>query len=119
LIEKMAPQVGLEPTTLRLTGGKNVVSHALPNLAGICRTLRQSANNLRDFWVSPCAGRCRALPLAAAVKGQEKGNVPNRTCAMCRHGDAMRTTPSTVHACSVACDRAPPIWDSALSSFQP
>ncbi len=32
LLKGLAPQVGLEPTTLRLTGGKSVVSRALPAL---------------------------------------------------------------------------------------
>src|SRR6202521_5755517 len=73
VLEKLAPQAGFEPATLRLTGGKNDVSRALPPFADLCRTLRQPPQNLAVFPVSPFAGLCRALPAFAAAKGQEKG----------------------------------------------
>jgi hypothetical protein len=76
VIEKMAPQAGFEPATLRLTGGKN----ELPRFAALCCALPDLASageESGDFLVSPVAGLCRALPAFAAAKGQEKGNVPN------------------------------------------
>jgi hypothetical protein len=44
----------------------------LPDLA----SAREESSH---FSVSPYAGLCRALPLFAAAKGQEKGNVPIQT----------------------------------------
>jgi hypothetical protein len=64
LLKRLAPQAGFEPATLRLTGGKNEISRALPSFAGICRTLRQPAKNLAIFRFRPLprfAGLCRPL----------------------------------------------------------
>jgi hypothetical protein len=75
IIERMAPQAGLEPATLRLTGEKNVVSRPF---AAVCRTLPDPApspTESGDLRPSLCAGACCSLPLFGAPKGQEKGNV--------------------------------------------
>jgi hypothetical protein len=63
-IEKVAPQAGFEPATLRLTGGNSDVCRALPPFAGSCRTLRQRPKNLAVFRFRPMRGfaaLCRPL----------------------------------------------------------
>ena len=77
-LEKVAPRAGLEPATLRLTGGKSVGSRPLPQCAGRCRIGRRRSENRNDFRVSLCAALCRGLPLLGAPKGQEKGNVSEK-----------------------------------------
>ena len=60
----MAPQAGLEPATLRLTGGKRSVSRPLRRCAGRCRIARSSLVESADFRPSLCAALaavCRSL----------------------------------------------------------
>ena len=57
-------QAGLEPATLRLTGGKSVVSRALPRCAGRCRIGHRRSENRTIFgfrFVPPFAAVCRSL----------------------------------------------------------
>ncbi len=60
LLKELGPQVGLEPTTLRLTGGTSVVSRTLPALAGGCLIARLTCENRPVFGL-------RFVPLVAAV----------------------------------------------------
>jgi hypothetical protein len=76
VVERLAPQAGFELATLRLTGGKNVVSRALPPFADLCRTLRQP----RRIWRFSGFALCRALPPFAALcccQRARKGQRPN------------------------------------------
>ena len=73
--EKVALQVGLEPTTLRLTGGKRVLSRRLLPVAHLPnRAVR--AENIDPCGPSLCAALCRPCPRFVGRKGQEKGNRP-------------------------------------------
>jgi hypothetical protein len=74
----VAPQAGLGPATLRLTGGKNIVSRALLSRALRCRNVRPRSGNGAIFGPSPSAARCRHLTALVVSKGQEKGNVSSR-----------------------------------------
>jgi len=56
----LAPQVRFELTTLRLTGGKSVVSRALPGIVPLCRTAHPHEQN-------PAIPRLRFVPLFACV----------------------------------------------------
>jgi hypothetical protein len=70
---------GFEPATLRLTGGKNELSRALPPFAGLCRTLRQPAKNLPilRFRLMPgFAALCRPLLLPKGKKRATSGRDP-------------------------------------------
>jgi len=76
-----APRAGLEPATLRLTGGKRNVSHSLLRFAA-CRRTRSKLS------YTPTTGDLRLVPtsccrflLLAAFKGQEKGKVTPRPLA--------------------------------------
>ena len=67
----LAPQVGLEPTTLRLTGGTSVVSRSLPDLAAVCRIARFTPGDRPVFdlrFVPLVAGLCRSLMLGKGKK---------------------------------------------------
>jgi hypothetical protein len=67
----LAPQAGFEPATLRLTGGKNELSRALPPFAGRCRTVRQPSKNLAVFrfrLMPGFAALCRSLLLPKGKK---------------------------------------------------
>ncbi len=75
VIERMAPRAGLEPATLRLTGGTRSVSRPLPRCAGRCRFVRRALVKSCDFDPSPYATPCRRLLPFGASKGQRKGNV--------------------------------------------
>src|SRR5690242_785437 len=41
LLKRLAPQAGFEPATLRLTGGKSLVSRGLPAFATACSDVSQ------------------------------------------------------------------------------
>src|SRR5216684_7905967 len=72
-LQRLAPQAGFEPATLRLTGGKNEISRALPPFAGLCRTLRPPLKNLAVF-------RFRLMPAFAALcccQRARRGQRPN------------------------------------------
>ena len=71
----LTPRAGLEPATLRLTGGKGNGSRSLWRLAGRCRIEPPSLVESADFQPSLCAAACRHLLRFGAAKGQEKGNV--------------------------------------------
>jgi hypothetical protein len=63
-LRKMAPQAGLEPATLRLTGGKNGISRSLLALAAHCRIVHRGLQNhaIFDFrLVRLVAAPCRPL----------------------------------------------------------
>ena len=74
---RLGPRAGLEPGTLRLTGGKSVDSRPLRAYAGRCQIARSS---LGENPAISAFALCRLLPPLAALwctKGQEKGNMLN------------------------------------------
>jgi hypothetical protein len=76
---KLAPQVGFEPTTLRLTGGKNLVSRALLTLVLRCRNLRPHLGYraILDFRLVPLfAAVCRPL---LPPKGKKRATSQRRS----------------------------------------
>jgi hypothetical protein len=77
--EGLAPQAGLEPTPLRLTGGKGRVSRALRPCAGRCRIARHHWENraILDLrFLSALAPVCRSL---LRSKGKKRATVCLRT----------------------------------------
>jgi hypothetical protein len=74
---KVAPQVGLEPATLRLTGGKSPVSRSLPRLAGDCRIAHRAQKPLTKSglrFVHPFAALGRPL---LRRKGKKRTKSPS------------------------------------------
>ena len=74
---KMAPQAGLEPATL--TGGTRNISRALRAASQTLPAHTSLPVETGDFRPSSCVCACRPLLLFVALKGQEKGNVPDST----------------------------------------
>jgi hypothetical protein len=86
LLTKRAAKLGLQiiEPEMALIGAVSGESEKT-RLAALCRSLLIFAGpcvspaESGGFSVSPYAGLCRPLPAFAAVKGQEKGNVPGAT----------------------------------------
>jgi hypothetical protein len=96
----VAPQAGFEPATLRLTGGKNEISRALPPFAGLCRTLRQPAKNLTVFRFRPMPGfaaLCRSL---LPPKGKKRATSQPKPKVVIGRSEAPKATFSQTQACS-------------------
>ena len=75
LLKGLAPQVGLEPTTLRLTAGSRSFCRVLLPVAVSCwkEPISRGVKNL------PLAAPCRELPRVAAHCGAQKAR--KRQCA--------------------------------------
>jgi len=111
-MKRLAPQVGLEPTTLRLTAGFSSFCRVLPHIAPSCwkAPISLGVKNLS------LAGTCRVLLEVAASCGTQKAR--KRQCGSRRVGDRRSpcgpvaeqdgTPPAGDGPAVVRCDRSGP-----------
>ena len=98
ILSLLAPQAGLEPASLRLTGGKRNVSHPLRTFAGRCRIAPHSSYFLPIFGlrlVPALAVVCRSL---VHRKGKKRATSRRRISAQMRPSKFWRRTSSRIPA---------------------